>query len=123
MKIIYFGTPAFSSDVLAYLLSHDIEIVAIVTKPDKPKGRSNKPMFSAVKEYAVENCSNIPIFHPEKASTQEFTEELSRFHADLFVVVAYGEIISQHLLNLPRLGCINLHTSLLPKYRGAAPGP
>ena len=121
MKIIFFGTPPFAADVLAYLLKNQVEVLAIVTKPDKPRGRSGKPAFSAVKQWAREAYPDIPIFQPDKASTSAFVKELRLFGADLFVVVAYGEIISQELIDLPKLGCINLHTSLLPQYRGAAP--
>lgn len=121
MKIIFFGTPPFAADVLAYLIKNHVQVLAIVTKPDRPRGRSGKPAFSAVKQYARENCPNIPIFQPDKASTDPFIKELALFGADLFVVVAYGEIMNQALLDLPRMGCINLHASLLPKYRGAAP--
>ncbi len=121
MKVVFFGTPDFAADTLSYLVSQGIEICAVVTRPDRPKGRSGTPQPSSVKSRAVELLPNIPIYSPEKASTPEFVELLSSFHADLFIVAAYGEIVRQNLLNLPRLGCINLHASLLPKYRGAAP--
>ncbi|NGX50381.1 MAG: Methionyl-tRNA formyltransferase [Chlamydiae bacterium] len=121
MKIIYFGTPPFASEVLAYLLENQVEVLAIVTKPDRPRGRSGKSLFSAVKQFAREEVPDIPIFQPDRASTAAFIKELRLIGADLFVVVAYGEIISQELLDLPKFGCINLHASLLPKYRGAAP--
>lgn len=121
MKIVYFGTPPFAADVLDYLAQHQITILAIVTKPDKPRGRSGKLAFSAVKELAREKYGDIPLFQPDKASTKAFAEKLRLLGADLFVVVAYGEIINQELLDLPRYGCINLHASLLPQYRGAAP--
>lgn len=119
MKVIFFGTPHFSASVLRYLLEHGIKIVSVVTRPDKPKGRSNKLISTPVKEVAIEH--GLPVYQPEKASSSEFANILPPYEADLFVVVAYGEIVKEHILGMPRLGCINLHTSLLPKYRGAAP--
>ena len=121
MKIVYFGTPHFAATVLDHLIKSGIEIVAIVTKPDKPRGRGNIPTFSPLKALATTCYPNIPLYQPVRASTAEFERELHPFSADLFVVVAYGEIIKQSLLDLPKNGCINLHPSLLPKYRGAAP--
>jgi len=121
MKVVFFGTPTFASETLRALIDHGIEVVAVVTKPDKPVGRSGKPVPAPVKLLAQEKIPNCPLFQPEKASTPEFVETLRPFTADLFVVVAYGEIVNQDLLNLPKLGCINVHGSLLPKYRGAAP--
>lgn len=121
MRIIYFGTPPFAAEVLKFLIENDIEVLAIVTKPDRPRGRSGKPAFSAVKELATTTYPDIPLYQPDKASTPAFEEEMRKYGADLFVVVAYGEIMKQPLLDLPKEGCINLHASLLPKYRGAAP--
>ena len=119
MKVVFFGTPDFAATVLQYLLDHDVDVVAVISKPDKPKGRSRKLQPTAVKLVAEEN--QIPIYQPETVSDPAFADILRIYDADLFVVVAYGEIIKQHLLDMPKLGCINLHTSLLPKYRGAAP--
>lgn len=121
MKIVFFGTPSFAAKVLNYLITHSVDVVAIVTKPDKARGRSKKLVYSAVKEFALENNLDIPIHQPEKASDPVFVDLLKKYKADLFVVVAYGEIVKQNLLEMPRLGCINLHASLLPKYRGASP--
>lgn len=121
MKIIFFGTPSIAADVLEYLIENGVEVLAVVTKVDKPQGRSGKPTFSAVKTLITTKYPEIPLFQPDKASTPAFEEELRRFGADLFVVFAYGEIMKQHLLDLPRYGCINLHPSLLPKFRGPAP--
>ncbi len=121
MRIIYFGTPPFAAETLKHLIENGIEVLAIVTKPDRPRGRSGKPAFSAVKEFATKNFPAIPLYQPDKASTPAFEEELRRYGADLFIVVAYGEIMKQHLLDLPKEGSINLHASLLPKCRGAAP--
>ncbi len=121
MSIIYFGTPLFAAEVLDFLIESGVEVLAVVTKPDKPRGRSGKPLFSAVKQLATEKHPTIPLYQPDKASNPSFEEEMARYGADLFVVVAYGEIMKQPLLDLPKQGCINLHASLLPKYRGAAP--
>lgn len=119
MKIVYFGTPQFAADVLGYLLNEGVAIEAVITKPDKPKGRSGLPQPTPVK--LVAQAHHIPVYQPELVSALDFAEVLLQYQADLFVVVAYGEIIKQHLLDMPKLGCINLHASLLPKYRGAAP--
>lgn len=119
MKIIFFGTPQFAATILQGLIDHKVEIAAIVTNPDRPVKRSSLPLPSPVKKIAQEN--NLPVLQPEKASTKEFIEVLKKFPADLFVVAAYGEIFKEALLALPPLGCINVHASLLPKYRGAAP--
>lgn len=121
MKVVFFGTPRFSANVLTYLLDHHVDIVAIVTKPDRPQGRSNALIQTPVKQVGLSRLPSIPIFQPEKISAPEHAQLLLPFQADLFVVVAFGEIIKQNLLDMPNLGCINLHTSLLPKYRGAAP--
>ena len=121
MKVIFFGTPNISAQILTYLLQKGINIVAVVSKPDRPKGRSLLLMPTPVKTAILSFDPSIPIYQPELVSAPEFSETLQSHQADLFVVVAYGEIIKQHLLDMPRLGCINLHVSLLPKYRGAAP--
>lgn len=121
LKIVFFGTPEFAAHTLAYLLDNGINVVAVITKPDAPKGRSKHPLPTPVKEYLQNKHPEIPLFQPPIVSAIEFAPTIAEFKADLFVVVAYGEIIKQHLLDMPRLGCINLHASLLPKYRGAAP--
>lgn len=121
MNIIYFGTPPLSAHILEYLIQQGIHISAIVTRPDKPKGRSKKLLPSAVKILAQEKWPNIPVFSPEKASTDMFCETLKGFNPDVFVVVSYGEIIKENLLSVPSKKSINVHFSLLPKYRGAAP--
>ncbi|NGX41779.1 MAG: Methionyl-tRNA formyltransferase [Chlamydiae bacterium] len=121
MKVVFFGTPPFAANVLSFLLENGVDVVAVVTKPDKPKGRSRKPVPTPVKTVAIDHDPQIPFFQPEKASSPEFADLLPPFDVDLFVVVAYGEILRQHILDMPRLGCINVHASLLPKYRGAAP--
>ncbi|MBA3957537.1 MAG: methionyl-tRNA formyltransferase [Parachlamydiaceae bacterium] len=119
MKVVFFGTPAFAAEVLQFLIENNVTVVAVVTKPDRPKGRSGTPQPTPVKVIAQNH--SLPIFQPVLVSADDFKGVLEQFQADLFVVVAYGEIIKQHLLDMPKLGCINLHASLLPKYRGAAP--
>jgi methionyl-tRNA formyltransferase len=119
MRIVYFGTPSFSADILEYLLENGVSVEAVITRPDMPQNRSATPIPSAVKSVALKY--NLPIYQPEKASQEDFKKILTSFKADLFVVVAFGEILKQHVLEAPPLGCINVHASLLPKFRGAAP--
>lgn len=121
MKVIFFGTSSFAARVLAFLVEHKMDVQAIVTRVDKPKGRNLAVSHPPVKQIARKICPQIPLLQPLKASTPEFAQVLQVFNADLFVVVAYGEIIKQNILALPKRGCINIHASLLPKYRGAAP--
>lgn len=121
MKVIFFGTPRFAADVLSYLLKHGIDVAAVVTKPDRPQGRSSALVPTPVKCIAESQNPPIPVFQPEIVSAMEYAPILEAFQADLFVVVAYGEIMKQHLLDMPKTACINLHASLLPAYRGAAP--
>ncbi len=121
MRIIFFGTPPFAAQILNYLIENGHTIVGIVTRPDKPRGRSGQLLPSAVKALAQEKWPTIPIFQPVKASTDAFVQELKLLNPDVFVIVAYGEIIKENLLKLPSKMCINIHPSLLPKYRGAAP--
>lgn len=119
MKVVFFGTPAFAADVLRFLVEQGTQIAAVITKPDKPQGRHRHLTPSAVKEEALR--LNLPLHQPARCSHPDFTPTLAAYNADLFLVVAYGEIIKDHLLNMPKLGCINIHASLLPAYRGAAP--
>ncbi|MES2344364.1 MAG: methionyl-tRNA formyltransferase [Chlamydiota bacterium] len=121
LRVVFFGTSIFAAQLLRFLVDHDVNIIAVVTRPDKPRGRSLQLLPPPVKEIAQKICLHIPLYQPKKASTDEFVEILKQFQADLFVVVAYGEIIKENVLSLPRLGCINVHASLLPEYRGAAP--
>jgi methionyl-tRNA formyltransferase len=121
MKLVFFGTSSFAARLLSFLIDHNVEIAAIVTRPDRPKGRTLQMLSPPVKEMAEAKCPHIPLYQPVKASTPEFAEVLRSYSADLFLVVAYGEILRQHILDLPSKGCINVHASLLPKYRGAAP--
>lgn len=122
LRIVFFGTPVFAARILEALFQTKHQVVAVVSKPDKPKGRQQKLLPTPVKEF-LENSSykNIPFFQPVKASTEEFASCLKSFDADIFLVVAYGEILRQNILDIPKIACVNIHASLLPKYRGAAP--
>ena len=118
MRVIFMGTPEFAVPSLQALIeSH--EVLCVVTQPDKPKGRGHKLQPPPVKIFAEKN--NIPVLQPPKLKPPEFISQLESFHADLIVVTAYGKILPQAILDLPKFGCINVHASLLPRYRGAAP--
>ncbi|MEO0835445.1 MAG: methionyl-tRNA formyltransferase [Cyanobacteria bacterium J06642_3] len=121
MKIVFFGTPQFAVPTLSKLLQDSTtEVVAVVTQPDKRRGRGSKTQASAVKQVALEH--NLPVFSPTRIKKdRETIDKLQAIQADVFVVVAYGQILSSEILDMPRLGCINVHGSLLPQYRGAAP--
>lgn len=119
MRIVFMGTPDISVKTLERLIEEGHDIVGIVTQPDRPKGRGNKISVSPVKEVALKH--NLKIFQPEKASSPEFIAELENLNPDLIVVIAYGQILKKNLLEIPKYGCINVHVSLLPKLRGAAP--
>jgi methionyl-tRNA formyltransferase len=121
MRVLFFGTPEFSKSVLAYLVEAGVDICGVISKPDKPKGRSHTPVPTPVKAFAQAHIPHVPLWQPEKVSDPAFLPVLEAIKPDLFVVVAYGEIIKESLLTLPKLGAINLHTSLLPRWRGAAP--
>jgi len=112
------GTPDFAVPTLKLLIEKH-NVAGVVTQPDRPKGRGKKMLASPVKETALEN--NIPVFQPEKIRDEEFISKLEQFDADVFVIVAYGQLLPEKVLNMPKYGCINVHGSLLPKYRGAAP--
>ncbi|MCL6750592.1 methionyl-tRNA formyltransferase [Nostoc sp. CCCryo 231-06] len=121
MKIVFFGTPQFAVPTLEKLLNHsEFDVLAVVTQPDKRRERGNKLIPSPVK--AIATAHNLPVWQPErvKKDTETLTK-LKQSDADVFVVVAYGQILSSKILNMPKLGCINVHGSILPKYRGAAP--
>jgi len=120
-RIVFFGTPDFAASILNYLLDAQVEIAAVVTQPDRPKGRSLQASLPPVKLCLMKRGLALPLFQPEKASEPGFLEKLKETQADLFVVVAFGQILPQSLLDIPPKGCINVHASLLPKYRGAAP--
>ena len=119
MKIIYMGTPDFAVLPLKALYDDGHEILLVVTQPDKPKGRGHKMQAPPVKEFAL--LHDIPTYQPDSAKTDEAYEFLKSFGADVFIVAAYGQILPQRILDIPKYGCINIHASLLPKYRGAAP--
>ncbi len=121
MKLVFFGTPYFASRTLRYLLSSPCQVIAVVTRPDKPKGRFLKERFPPVKAFCQESFSSVPVFQPQKASDPIFLDQLRKLKADYFVVVGYGQILRKELLKIPLKGCINVHASLLPKYRGADP--
>jgi len=119
MRVVFFGTPKFAADILKYLLEKNVEIIAVITRPDKPKGRSKTASPSPVKELA--DGHSIPVYQPQKTSDPEFIPVLKALQADLFIVAAFAEILKTNVLELPRIGCINVHGSILPAYRGAAP--
>ncbi len=119
MKIIFMGTPEFAVPSLEMLINEGYKVIAVVTQPDKPKGRGNKLAAPPVKEFALKH--DITVLQPSKIKTPEFVEQIRELGPDLLVTAAYGKIISKEMLDVPTLGCINVHGSLLPKYRGAAP--
>ena len=119
MKIVYMGTPDFSVAPLKALIEAGHTVTAVVTQPDKQKGRGKEVSMTPVKECAL--SYGIPVLQPVKIKAPEAVEELKKYEADIFVVVAFGQLLSEEILNMPKFGCINLHASLLPKYRGAAP--
>lgn len=120
MRILFMGTPDFAQESLKCLYESKYDIIGVVTNPDKPKGRGMKMVASPVKEYALEKC--LKVYQPEKVrKNEEFIKEIKNLNPDLIVVVAYGKILPKEILDIPKLGCINVHASVLPKYRGAAP--
>ncbi|MDN9636400.1 methionyl-tRNA formyltransferase [Clostridioides difficile] len=119
MKIVFMGTPDIAVPCLQKIIDEKYEILGVVTQPDKPKGRGKKLGMSPVKELAIEN--NIPVYQPVKARDKEFIDKIKSLNPDVIVVVAFGQILPKEILEIPKLGCINVHVSLLPKYRGAAP--
>ena len=119
MKVIFLGTSEFSCPSLEALLKSAHKVIAVVTQPDRPKGRGQKYSPSAVKSLAV--AKNLPVLQPERVGDHSSLEALKSLHPDLMVVVAYGQILSPAVLAIPPRGCVNVHASLLPKFRGAAP--
>ena len=113
------GTPDFAVGTLKALVEAGHEVAAVVTQPDKPKGRSKELVFSPVKQEAVK--LGIEVLQPEKARNEEFIEKLRTYNADIFVVVAFGQLLPKSIIDMPRFGCVNVHASLLPEYRGASP--
>lgn len=119
MNIVFMGTPDFSVPALKSMIEN-YNVQAVFTQPDRPKGRGKKLAFSAVKEVAIEN--NIPVYQPNKIKNEtEMIEKLKELEPDFIIVVAYGQILSKEILDIPKYACVNLHASLLPKLRGAAP--
>ena len=118
MNVVFMGTPEFAVPTLEALVKEH-NVSAVVTQPDKPKGRGKKMMFSAVKEKALEY--GLTVYQPEKVKDGDFVQVLKELAPDIMVVVAFGQILSEEILNIPKYGCINVHGSLLPEYRGAAP--
>ena len=119
MRVVFMGTPDFAVGTLKALLQSRHQVVAVVTQPDKPKGRGKAMQFTPVKEVAV--SAEIPVLQPKRVREPEVVEEIRQFHPDVIVVVAFGQLIPKAILDMPQYGCVNVHASLLPKYRGAAP--
>ena len=119
MKIVFMGTPEFAVPTLKTLFQSAHSILSVVTQPDRPKGRGQKPCASPVKQFALEK--GLAVLQPASVNAPEFIEALRRQEPDVIVVVAFGQFLSPQMLAIPRLFCVNLHASLLPKYRGAAP--
>lgn len=119
MRIVFMGTPEFAVPCLERLIADSHEVVGVFTQPDKPKGRGHKMQFPPVKQTAVDN--NIPVFQPTKMRDGEAYKIIDELAPELIIVVAYGKIIPQDILERPKYGCVNIHASLLPRYRGAAP--
>lgn len=119
MKIVYMGTPDFAVAPLEALIGVGHQVMAVVTQPDKQKGRGKEVQMTPVKECALRH--NIPVFQPVKIREKEAVDKLREYPADIFVIAAFGQILSEEILKMPPLGCVNIHASLLPAYRGAAP--
>lgn len=119
MKVLFMGTPDFAVSTLDSIIKAGYEVVGVVTQPDKPKGRGKAVLYTPVKEKALEH--NIPVYQPVKVREESVIEELRQLNPDIGVVAAFGQILPQTLLDMPTFGCVCVHGSLLPKYRGAAP--
>ncbi|TCK98337.1 methionyl-tRNA formyltransferase [Natranaerovirga hydrolytica] len=119
MKVVFMGTPEFSVPTLNALIESEHEVIGVVTQPDKPKGRGKKVSVTPIKEVALEH--NIPVYQPKKVKDNEFVELIKELNPDVMVVIAFGQLLSKDLLEFPKWGCINVHASLLPRYRGAGP--
>jgi len=119
MRVVFMGTPDIAATCLKKILDDGFDVVAVYTQPDRPKGRGMKMVFSPVKELAIAN--DIPVYQPENFRADETVEELRALQPDVVAVVAYGRILPQRVLDIPTCGCINIHASLLPAYRGSAP--
>lgn len=119
MKVIFMGTPDYAVEALEAVIGAGHQVVLVVTQPDKPKGRGKEMQITPVKKCALQH--GIPVFQPEKVKAVESVENLRSYDADIFVVAAFGQILSEEILQMPKFGCVNIHASLLPKYRGAGP--
>ena len=119
MRVVFMGTPDIAATCLKKILADGFEVVGVYTQPDRPKGRGMKMIFSPVKEVAL--AQGIPVFQPENFREEETVEQLRSLQPDVCAVVAYGRILPQKVLDIPTFGCVNIHASLLPKYRGSAP--
>lgn len=119
MKVVFMGTPEFAVGALEAIIQAGHQVALVVTQPDKPKGRGKEMQFTPVKEAALRN--NIEVFQPMKLRDPEAVEKLKSCAADIFVVAAFGQLLSEEILNMPVYGCVNIHASLLPAYRGAGP--
>ena len=119
MRVVFMGTPDIAATCLKKILADGFDVVGVYTQPDRPKGRGMKLVASPVKEVALAN--NIPVFQPENFRADETVEELAGLKPDICAVVAYGRILPQRVLDIPTMGCVNIHASLLPQYRGSAP--
>ena len=119
MRVVFMGTPDIAATCLKKIIADGFEIVGCYTQPDRPKGRGMKMVYSPVKEVAIAN--NIPVFQPENFRSDEVVEEFRALKPDICAVVAYGRILPQRVLDIPTCGCVNIHASLLPQYRGSAP--
>ena len=119
MKIVFMGTPDFSVNALENIVKAGHDVVGVITQPDKPKGRGGKMQYTPVKEKALE--LGLDVDQPQRVKETEFIEKLKEMNPDAIVVIAFGQILPKAILDMPKYGCINVHASLLPKYRGAAP--
>jgi len=119
IRTVFMGTPDFALDTLEGLIESGVQMVGVYTQPDRPKGRGKKLAAPPVKELALEH--DIPVFQPQKLRDEDAVKQLRGLSPDLIVVVAYGQILPQSVLDIPKYGCINVHASLLPRHRGAAP--
>lgn len=119
MKVVFMGTPDIAATCLKQILADGFQVVAVYTQPDRPKGRGMKMVYSPVKEVAL--AEGIPVYQPENFRDEEAVQTLAALQPDAIAVVAYGRILPQKVLDIPKLGCVNIHASLLPQYRGSAP--
>ena len=119
MRVVFMGTPDIAATCLRQILNAGMDVVGVYTQPDRPKNRGMKLAFSPVKEVAL--AHNLPVYQPENFREEETVQQLRALQPDVVAVVAYGRILPQKVLDIPQKGCINIHASLLPKYRGSAP--